>query len=334
MTLQEEVEALAQPEGRVVGTPGHEQARRHLEARLRAVGLSPYRGHTFALPYRAAGRDFCNLIAVAPGRDPDLAPVLIGAHYDSVIVAPCADDNAAAVAIALSAGEHFLRHPARRGVVIALFDAEEPGYFQTPGMGSIRFYEDQRLKPGFHAALIMDLVGHAVPQPTAEVGRLAPQFGQLVFITGAESHAALPGVVGAARLPGLPVVATLNRRVGDMSDHRIFRLNGVPYLFLTCGRWQHYHEPTDTPDRLDYPKMERIRDYLVRLADALAQSELSPEGLAPREHDTTAFELSLLRDALGEAGTRYLAMAVGLARLQTRTDLDALADRLQAYFEL
>src|SRR5437867_667894 len=87
-----------------------------------------------------------------------------------------------------------LAQPEGRVVVIALFEAEEPGYFQTPGMGSIRFYEDQRLKPGFHAALIMDLVGHAVPQPTAEVGRLAPQFGQLLFLTGAESHAALPGV--------------------------------------------------------------------------------------------------------------------------------------------
>src|SRR4051794_32634083 len=129
MTLREEVEALAQPEGRVVGTPGHEHARRHLEERLRAIGLRPYRGDTFALPYRAAGRDFCNLIALAPGADPDRPPVLIGAHYDSVIAAPCADDNAAAVAIALAAGEHFLRQPARRGVVIALFDAEEPGYF-------------------------------------------------------------------------------------------------------------------------------------------------------------------------------------------------------------
>ncbi|MBI1918238.1 MAG: M28 family peptidase [Planctomycetes bacterium] len=334
MTLQEEVEALAQPEGRVVGTLGHEQARRHLVERLRAIGLSPYRGHTFGLPYRAAGRDFCNLIAVAPGRDPALAPVLIGAHYDSVIAAPCADDNAAAVAIALSAGEHFLREPAPCGIVIALFDAEEPGYFQTLAMGSIRFYEDQRLPVGFHAALIMDLVGHAVPQPTPEVGRLVPQFGRLLFITGAESHADLPGVASAARVPGLPVVATLNRRVGDMSDHRIFRLNGVPYLFLTCGRWQHYHQPTDTPDRLDYPKMAQVRDYLVRVAGALARADLPSEGPRPREHDTTAFELSLLGDALGETGARYLAMAVGLARLETRADLDALAARLQGYFDL
>jgi hypothetical protein len=55
-TLREEVEALALPAGRVVGTAGHERARRHLEERLRSLDLAPYRGHTIALPYRAGVR--------------------------------------------------------------------------------------------------------------------------------------------------------------------------------------------------------------------------------------------------------------------------------------
>jgi hypothetical protein len=260
--------------------------------------------------------------------------VLIGAHYDSIIAAPCADDNAAAIALALAAGEHFLRlkQPARRGVLVALFDAEEPGYFLTPAMGSVRFYEDQALPQGFHAAVIMDLVGHDVPLPTPELARVAPQFGQLLFVTGAESHAALPAVVRAARPAGLPVVATLNRRVGDMSDHHAFRLGGVPYLFLTCGRWPHYHQPTDTPDRLNYDKMGRIRDYLVATVEALCRTDL-PRGAEP-EQDTTAFEIKLLREALGEPALRFLALAVGLARLETSADLDALAARLQTYFDL
>jgi hypothetical protein len=270
-------------------------------------------------------------VASAPGRDPALPPVLIGAHYDSVLAAPCADDNAAAVALALAAGAHFLRQPAERGVVIALFDAEEAPFFHSPAMGSVRFLDDQALPHGFHAALVMDLVGHAVPLPVPELVRLVPHFGQLLFITGAESHAALPGVVRAARVPGLPVAATLNRRVGDMSDHHAFRLAGVPYLFLTCGRWAHYHQPTDTPDRLDYDKMAHILDYLVGVAAGAARAGLErgrPAG------DTTAFELELLRDALGEAGLLALSVSVGLARLETARDLDALAARLQEYFDL
>ena len=50
----------------------------------------------------------------------------------------------------------------------------------------------------------------------------------------------------------MKLIATLNEYVGDVSDHGIFRRNGVPYLFLSCGHWEHYHQPTDTPDRLNY----------------------------------------------------------------------------------
>ena len=68
---------------------------------------------------------------------------LIGAHYDSVIDAPCADDNAAAVAIALSAAGQLAGQTLNRDVVIALFDAEEPPYFHTESMGSTRFYRNR-----------------------------------------------------------------------------------------------------------------------------------------------------------------------------------------------
>jgi hypothetical protein len=334
-SLRQEVESLALPAGRVVGTPGHERARRHLEDRLRVLDLQPYQGETLALPYRATGQDGCNLVAVAPGCDRTLAPILIGAHYDSVIPAPCADDNAAAVAIALAAGDHFRRQPIGRDVVIALFDAEEPGYFQTPAMGSIRFYEDQRRAIGFHAAFIMDLVGHDIPSPSPEMTKASPQFSQLLFLTGAESHSLLPERIRFARLPNLPVVATLNRRVGDMSDHGVFRAHGVPYLFLTCGRWAHYHQPTDTPDRLNYDKMGRIRDYLIRLIEGVSESALMPASGRPvREQDTTAFEIALLHEALGEKGVRLLMAAVGLSRLESSGDLDVLASRLQSYFDL
>ncbi len=334
-TLREDVESLALPAGRVVGTLGHELARRHLDERLRSLGLTPYRGDTLSLPYRVSGHDFCNLVAVAPGRDRSLAPVLIGAHYDSVIAAPCADDNAAAVAIALAAGEHFQKHPLERDVVIALFDAEEPGWFHTPGMGSVRFYEDQKHSIGFHAVFVMDLVGHDVPLPAPELQYVTPHFTQLLFVTGAESHPAWPDIVSQKRVAELPVVATLNRRVGDMSDHGVFRMHGVPYLFLSCGRWQHYHQPSDTPEKLNYEKMGRIRDYLIGLAGRVSETILPPASDRPgREPDTSAFEIALLQEALGEMGMRLLLAAIGLERLETSEHLDALASRLQSYFDL
>lgn len=35
-------------------------------------------------------------------------------------------------------------------------------------------------------------------------------------------------------------------------------LNRVHYLFLTCGRWDHYHQTTDTPDRHNYIKLAAV----------------------------------------------------------------------------
>lgn len=332
-SLQADVEALATSGGRMTGTPGHEEARRYLLSRMSAMGLAPYRGAAVDLPYGFGDETFNNLVGVVTGRESGRKPVLIGAHYDSVIPAPCADDNAAAVAIALSTAEALIEARPERDVVIALFDAEEPPHFHQPSMGSIRFFEDQRNAVGFNAAVIMDLVGHDVPTP-AEWGEASTEFASLLFVTGAESHSGLSGLVQSCpRAPGLPVIAAQNSVVGDMSDHHIFRLNHVPYLFLSCGHWPHYHQPTDTPDRLNYAKMERIRDYLVRLAGALTTTDL-PEGdrdgdTGDRDGDTTTLEVFLLKESLAPALPQLLA-AAGLLQLETRADVDALVGWLKA----
>ncbi|MEX2502439.1 MAG: M28 family peptidase, partial [Trueperaceae bacterium] len=115
--LEARVRALALPEGRSVGTPGHDAARAQLTEALQEAGLEPY-GEAFALTYRERGLDFANLIGVAPGRNRTAPPVLIGAHYDTAGAMPGADDNAAAVAIALEVAERLVGSLAERDVLI------------------------------------------------------------------------------------------------------------------------------------------------------------------------------------------------------------------------
>ena len=329
---------LALPEGRMVGTVGHEHAKQYLVKELSELGCVPYVGDSFELPYEVEEISFCNLIAVVPGTNRRKKPILIGAHYDSVIEAPCADDNAAAVAIALEVGRQLAHAPIERDVILALFDAEEPPYFQTHGMGSIRFYEDQMKPQGVHAALVMDLVGHDVQVPIGmipkgdrlssldKVGIPIPHLRNLLFITGAESHPELANLVDQTDRPSrLPTIFTPNANVGDMSDHGIFRENGVPYLFLSCGRWQHYHEPTDTPNRLNYRKMARIARYTEELMRSMADHELPP--CTSPINDTVELELAGLRNTFGP----FLPLALkklGLDQLESREDLDDLASTL------
>jgi hypothetical protein len=284
--LRADVEEICFPEGRVTGTPGHARAEAILCRRLAEIGCRPYLGDSFRLPYRQNNQDFTNLVGVIPGTGTG-APLLVGAHYDSVIEAPCADDNAAAVAIALEVGRMAGQKPLERDLIIAIFDAEEPPHFQGPTMGSINFYQKQTDGRGFHAAIVMDLVGHDVPLGPERIGAMLgiraktglPDLRDLVFVTGTESHPALPAIVEATPEPdGIRVLPTLNAYVGDMSDHGIFRKNSVPYFFLSCGHWEHYHCPTDTPDRLNYAKMAAIAEYISTLLARLSVTEL-PKGL-------------------------------------------------------
>ena len=304
--LRHDVEALCAVRDRRVGSPGHDATRAYLVARYAAIGLQPY-GDAFELPYAESGLRFTNLVAVAPAADAsvvDAAPLLVAAHYDTVADSPGADDNATAIAIALEVARRLVERPAARPVVIAQFDAEEPPYFHSRVMGSTYFHERQAHTP-FHAAIVLDLVGHAVPVPGIE---------DVVFMTGMESDPALERTVtGLAPIDGVRVVTAHNRYVGDMSDHHTFRLAQVPYLFLSCGRWAHYHAPTDTPDRVDRPKCAAMADLVEALTRDVASRALD----GPWEgYDTTATDIATMRASLGP-----LLDGFG-TRLESRPDID------------
>ena len=115
-----------------------------------------------------------------------------------------------------------------------------------------------------------------------------------------------------------------NDVVGDMSDHHAFRLRDVPYLFLSCGRWAHYHQETDTADRLAWGKMAMIRDYVVSLAGEFAERQLA---LPPV--DTIETEIRYLKAALGPI-LPVVQRMLHMSSLRTRADLERLALGLQA----
>lgn len=308
--LRKDVEQLAVPGGRMPGTTAHIAARQYIIARARETGLEGYAGGSFELPYGEGEIQLTNVIGRLPGRRPELPPVLIAAHYDTCGTTPGADDNASAIAIALSAVDPLRKARLDRSVLFAFFDAEEPPHFLKPTMGSTYFYEHQR-REEIHCAIVLDLVGHDLPAPTLE---------NALIILGMESDPGLEGVVRACDpSPGLSTLVTLNRYIGDMSDHHIFRINKRPYLFLTCAQWEHFHMPTDTPDKLNYEKMAHISAYTVRAAIGVASATLN----GPFEgYDTTETELYFLRKY-----ARPIADALGNPML-SRTDLESMVSLL------
>ncbi len=291
--LRRDVEALAAPGSRKVGSQGHDLARRYLIKRMDEAGLQPYSGSGFELPYEVEDSSYINLAGILPGKNRALPPIQLVAHYDTCGDQPGADDNAAAIAIWFDVLNRIKAHSFQRDILFLFPDAEEPPRFLTEHMGSSNFYTDQRVGE-IHAGLVLDLVGHDVPMAG---------MNDLLFIFGAESHSRMAELLLKSELPeGLRNIATLNRYVGDLSDHHILREKEKPYLFLTCGRWEHYHQESDLPDHLNYVKMERISTYVITLIKQLDQTEFELSGY---NTDPISMELKLIQRALGP----YLAQA-------------------------
>lgn len=314
--LRRDVETLATTAGRRIGDPGHEAARNFLRGRLGELGLSPYAGTSFELPYDTAhhGRR-TNLVGLLPGRDPSLPPVLLGAHYDTCGVQPGADDNAAAVAAVLAAVPSLRAAKLQRAVVVALFDAEEPPLYLTDDMGSTRFYEQQRTGP-IGAAIVLDLVGHRVPVPGVE---------DLLFALGAESGPDVAAAVRAAAAPtGVRVLPVPHHHAPDLSDHAVFRREGRQFLFLSCGHGPDYHEVTDTADKVDWEKLAAVSGYVTALVRGLDGKLLGPA--APQ--DTTALEVERWKACWTPVGLPPELSSAPLDRAQ----IDAMVRRIVRHF--
>ncbi len=203
-----------------------------------------------------------------------------------------------------------------RSLLFAFFDAEEPPFFHGPAMGSTYFYHHQRTEE-IHGALILDLVGRDVPVPGLE---------DLLFLTGMGSDPKFPSILKRCNsIEGIRAVASLNRYVGDMSDHHVFRFNRRRYLFLACGRWAHYHSASDTPEKLNYREMAAIAEYLAELSVAVVETPL--EG--PFEgYDSTEAELHFMRHVIGP-----FARAFGF-ELSSRRDIEQVVAHFMGHFRL
>ena len=255
-----------------------------------------------------------------------------------MIAAPCADDNGAAVAITLAIAEAVASSGGlAQDLIVAIFDAEEPPYFCTPSMGSIRFYEDQLDQRGVQFALIFDLVGHDVTFPTEYLPILSEMLGQIgsqaaqdmiknfLFLMGSESHIELPTIAArASESNAITMLATLNEYVGDMSDHGVFRRNGIPYLFLSCGRWEHYHRTTDTPEKLNYEKMALIAQLGATILEDTSNVTLSETSFGDHSLE---FEIQTLKQALGLA-LPIIQQHLGMETLETRADIKKIVDAI------
>ncbi|MEP7175291.1 MAG: M28 family peptidase, partial [Gemmatimonadales bacterium] len=54
------------------------------------------------------------------------------------------------------------------------------------------------------------------------------------------------------------------------SDHYMYARFGIPVTFFTTGNHLDYHQLTDEPQYIDYPKMARVASFIADVATQVA----------------------------------------------------------------
>ena len=267
----------------VVRGDGLDRAKVYVHSAFEAAGLT-----VTEQAYEYDGRLVVNLIAVPPGLTMDATPYIIGAHYDSVIGTPGADDNASAVAVMLELARRAAARPPGVALRFVAFTLEEPPTHATRHQGSRVFVRRMiEARDSAAGAIILEMVGLTTPRqeyPVFLQWAGYPKTGDFIAVVGNRRSRTFGEKVlaGMRRNPALPVESLFVWFNGwlladtRLSDHAPFWDKGLAALMVTDTAYfrnPNYHGPGDKPETLDYAFMARLIESLE-----LALAELAGGG--------------------------------------------------------
>jgi Zn-dependent M28 family amino/carboxypeptidase len=236
-----------------------------------------------------------NVLAAIEGSDPKLKDewVVISAHPDhngaaGDTIFHGADDNGSGAVALLAIAEAYAKAAAagqrpRRSILFASYNSEERG----PLMGSWGYTDAPAVPLDRTVAMInMDMIGRneEVPENGGARFRGLP-------VQTSESNANTVTLLGWSRSTLTSAVERANARykltlkknydnnVSQLlrrSDSWPFLQHGVPAIWFHTGLHPDYHLTSDTADRINYPKMERIAKLVHQVTWDLAQSSTRP----------------------------------------------------------
>ena len=231
----------------------------------------------FGLPvelqtYKIDEKKFSNIIATKKGKTSSNEVIVIGAHYDSVVGSPGADDNASAVAGLLELARLFSEIETDKTIKFIAFVNEEPPYFQSPQMGS-RVYAKQAKKnqENIIAMISLEMIGYYNQNRKSQeyplfLGLIYPDTANFIgFVSNFGSKSLVDKMTKAfkkySEFPVETIVAPSIVPGVDWSDHGSFWKYGYKAIMVTDTsfyRYQHYHAQSDTYEKLDYESMTEV----------------------------------------------------------------------------
>ncbi|HEU4829396.1 MAG TPA: M20/M25/M40 family metallo-hydrolase [Gemmatimonadales bacterium] len=230
-----------------------------------------------------------NTIGILEGSDPTLRNeyIVYSAHMDhDGIKSPLtgttdsiwngADDDASGTVGIVELAEAFAQQGARpkRSIIFMTVSGEEKGLWGS------RWFSDHPTVPlaGIVANLNLDMIGRNSGKSKGDV----KQWSDTIVVIGKE-HSDLGTTLNRvnAAHPELRMNAIDDiwpeERFYFRSDHYNFARKGVPILFFFNGTHEDYHQPTDTPDKIDAEKESRVLQLLYFLGQDIGNAAERPQ---------------------------------------------------------
>src|SRR5713101_895831 len=252
-----------------------------IENSFSRAGLHPRRD-----TYDLHGRACHNIEAEIRGARSEI--LIIGARYDSVCGSPGANDNGSGVAAMLALSRRFARTSSQHTLRFVAFVNEEPPYFLSEQMGSFVYAGRCKARGDQISAMIsLETIGYFSDAPRSQtypipaIGAFYPRTGNFIgFVGNLQSRALLRRAIALFREQGkLPSEgAALPSFIPGVawSDQWSFWQHGYLGIMVTDTapfRYRHYHEPTDTPDKLDYDRFALVVSGMEKVIVDLAGAQ-------------------------------------------------------------
>ncbi|MBO3098589.1 M28 family metallopeptidase [Gelidibacter pelagius] len=222
-----------------------------------------------------------NVVAFIEGSELPEEVIVISAHLDHLGISNDdtyfgADDNASGTAAVMEMAQAFALakkdgHGPRRSILFLHLTAEESGL-----LGS-RYYVKHPIYSLDNTVvnLNIDMIGRV------DKAHEEKQQENYVYIIGADRLSTKLHYISEAannQFTNLTLDYRYNAE-GDSnryyyrSDHYNFAYRNIPVIFYFNGEHQDYHQPTDTPDKINYPLLQKRAQLIFSTAWYLANSE-------------------------------------------------------------
>ncbi|HEX8282197.1 MAG TPA: M28 family peptidase [Pyrinomonadaceae bacterium] len=238
-----------------------------------------------------------NVVGVVEGKDSKLKReyVALGAHYDHVgssgvtgcrpagedTICNGADDDGSGTTGLLAMAEAFAKGPRpRRSILFVWHAGEEKGLW---GSEYFTRYPTVPLNQ-IVTQLNIDMIGRSRKEGDTNPSNRRLTGPEEIYVIGSRMMSTQLGELNEAvnrEYLGLKYNYHYDEpddpeRLFYRSDHYNYAKHGVPIVFYFDGVHEDYHRPGDSPDKIDYQKMQNITRTVFVLASELANAPARP----------------------------------------------------------